>query len=179
MACNVLVCHAELGPCLPGLLHLYLLCISEIVSYPEYHTFLCRWMSNVSLHTFTLGNIPPRVFGMKVCLFTRIAPQHIAVFRMSNGRISAALKGGCQSCGKSACLQSGAYIVLAMYRLTARGTSKQWGALLCIGHSAFAGVSRGDTVRGADHGHGILLEWRSEISAYGQPLASFLASVID
>ena len=24
---------------------------------------------NVSLHTFTLGNIPPRVFGIKVCLF--------------------------------------------------------------------------------------------------------------
>ena len=27
-----------------------------------------RWMSNVSLHTFTLGNIPPRVFGIKVGL---------------------------------------------------------------------------------------------------------------
>ena len=26
----------------------------------------CRWMSNVSLHTFTLGDIPPRVFGIKV-----------------------------------------------------------------------------------------------------------------
>ncbi|CAL5226034.1 g8845 [Coccomyxa viridis] len=25
-----------------------------------------KWMSNVSLHTFTLGDIPPRVFGIKV-----------------------------------------------------------------------------------------------------------------
>ena len=27
-----------------------------------------RWMSGVSLHTFTLGKIPPRVFGIKVGL---------------------------------------------------------------------------------------------------------------
>ena len=30
----------------------------------------CRWMSNVSLHTFTLGDIPPRVFSIKVTLYS-------------------------------------------------------------------------------------------------------------
>ena len=27
-----------------------------------------RWMSNISLHTFTLGDVPPRVHGVKVRL---------------------------------------------------------------------------------------------------------------
>ena len=67
---SVLVCHAELKPCLPGLLHIYLLFISEMSAIWNIVWFKCRWMSNVSLHTFTLGKIPPRVFGMKVCLFT-------------------------------------------------------------------------------------------------------------
>ena len=27
---------------------------------------VARWMSNISLHTFTLGDVPPRVHGVKV-----------------------------------------------------------------------------------------------------------------